>query len=185
MTQHDRTISAAELTAGLRNHDKDLFQQLYHTYSRELYLLAFRWVQDEGLAKDMVHNLFVYLWEKGHSLTITGEVRHYLFRAVTNRCINELKRRSRTVSEELLRFESDTASFYEIADYIVFQQELLKHLAPLPPRCREIFVLSRVHGLEPAEIAEKLGITLNTVYYQLSVALSTLRTALLPKKKLR
>ncbi|WP_212006516.1 sigma-70 family RNA polymerase sigma factor [Chitinophaga sp. HK235] len=185
MTQHNRTVSAAQITEGLRNQDKDVFHHLYNTYSRELYLLAFRWVQDEGLAKDMVHNLFVHLWEKGNTLTITGEVRHYLFRAITNMSINELKRRSRTVSEELLRFESDTASFYEIADYILFQQELLNHLAPLAPRCREIFILSRVQGLEPAEIAEKLGITLNTVYYQLSVALSSLRDTLLPKKKLR
>ncbi len=58
----------------------------------------------------------------------------------------------------------------------------MQHLQALAPRCREIFLLSRINGLEPAEIAEKLGITLNTVYFQLSVALKALRAQLAPKK---
>jgi len=175
-------ISAGAVTQALRNHDQGVFQHLYNTYSEELYLLAYRWVKDSGLAKDLVHNLFLHLWEKGDQITITGQVNHYLYRAITNRSINELKRRSRQVSEDALLFLSDNSSFYETADYILLQKELLQHLQGLPPRCREIFLLSRIHGLEPAEIAGKLGITINTVYFQLSVALKTLREIMQQKK---
>jgi RNA polymerase sigma-70 factor (ECF subfamily) len=175
-------ISATAVTQALRNHDQAVFQHLYNTYSEELYLLAYRWVKDSGLAKDLVHNLFLHLWEKGDQITITGQVNHYLYRAITNRAINELKRRSRQVSEDALLFLSDNSSFYETADYILLQKELLQHLQGLAPRCREIFLLSRIHGLEPAEIAAKLGITLNTVYFQLSVALKTLREMMQQKK---
>lgn len=178
-------ISASAVTRALRIRDQAFFQQLYNIYSEELYLLAYRWVKDSSLAKDLVHNLFVHLWEKSDHITITGQVSHYLYRAITNRAINELKRRSRQVGEDALQFLSDSSSFYETADYILLQKELLQHLQGLPPRCREIFLLSRIQGLEPGEIAGKLGITLNTVYFQLSVALKTLREIMQQKKNSR
>jgi RNA polymerase sigma-70 factor (family 1) len=182
MPQDDFNISADQANEGLRNRNVDIFQQIYLAYSEELFLLACRWVKDEHLAKDLVHNLFVHLWEKGDTLTITGNVRHYLFRAITNRSINELKRRSRFVGEELLQWQADPSSLNEIADYILLQKELISHLQGLAPRCKEIFMMSRVQGLEPSEIANKLGITLNTVYFQLAVALKYLRTKLQDKK---
>jgi len=183
MTWYGTDISAAIVTEGLRDRNMEVFQQLYLTYSEDLFLLAFRWVKDENLAKDLVHNLFVHLWEKGATLTITGNVRHYLYRAVTNRAINELKRQSRHVSEDILQWQADPASLYETADYILLQKEMIQLVQGLAPRCREIFLLSRVNGLEPSEIADKLNITLNTVYFQLSVALKHLRIHLLGEKK--
>ncbi|SFW17781.1 sigma-70 family RNA polymerase sigma factor [Chitinophaga sancti] len=183
MTWYGTEISAATATEGLRDRNMEVFKHLYLTYSEDLFLLAYRWVKDESLAKDLVHNLFVHLWEKGASLTITGNVRHYLFRAVTNRAINELKRQSRHVSEDILQWQADPASLYETADYILLQKEIIHLVQGLAPRCKEIFLLSRVQGLEPSEIAEKLNITLNTVYFQLSVALKHLRLHLLGEKK--
>lgn len=182
MGQEELSISAAQVTEALHNRDPLIFQQLYNACSEELYLLAYRWLKDSSLAKDMVHNLFVHLWEKGESIIITGNIRHYLFRAITNQAINELKKRRRQVGEEVLAFQRDPASLDQTADYILLQKELLAHLQGLPPRCREIFILSRIRGLEPAEIASQLGITLNTVYFQLSTALKTLRPLLLGKK---
>ncbi|WP_126246643.1 RNA polymerase sigma factor [Chitinophaga rhizosphaerae] len=178
----ESNISASLANDALRNRDVTVFQELYTTYSEPLYLLAFRWVKDSSLAKDIVHNLFAHLWDRGGDIVITGQVRSYLYRAVTNLCINELKRRKRHIGEEILRFQADDHSFFEISDYILFQQELTQHLGTLAPRCREILLLSRVHGLEPAEIAGKLGISVNTVYFQLSVALKSLRGRLGPKK---
>ncbi|WP_343667899.1 sigma-70 family RNA polymerase sigma factor [Chitinophaga sp.] len=183
MTWYGTDISAAIVTEGLRDRNMEVFQQLYLTYSEDLFLLAYRWVKDENLAKDLVHNLFIHLWEKGATLIITGNVRHYLFRAITNRAINELKRQSRHVSEDILQWQADPASLYETADYILLQKEMIQLVQGLAPRCREIFLLSRVNGLEPSEIADKLNITLNTVYFQLSVALKHLRTHLLGEKK--
>lgn len=175
--------SAEKVTEGLRHQNMDVFQQLYIDHSEDLFLLAYRWLKDESIAKDIVHNLFMHLWEKRDTITITGNVRHYLFRAVTNRSINELKRQSRHVSEDLLQWQADPDSLYETIDIILLQKEMIQLVKGLPPRCQEIFLLSRVHGLEPAEIGEKLGITLNTVYFQLSVALKYLRTHLLGEKK--
>jgi RNA polymerase sigma-70 factor (ECF subfamily) len=50
----------------------------------------------------------------------------------------------------------------------------------LPDRCREVFELSRVHGLKYAEIARALGISVKTVEAQMGKALRTLRERLAP-----
>jgi RNA polymerase sigma-70 factor (ECF subfamily) len=185
MTQDGYHISAEEATDALRGRNADVFQKIYIAYSEELFLLAYRWVKDNDLAKEVVQSLFAHLWEKGQQITITGNVRHYLYRAVTNRSINELKRRARNVSEEALQWQADEASLHEITDHLLLQKEIIRLMQGLAPRCREIFLLSRFDGLEPAQIAERLGITLNTVYFQLAMALKYLRTHLLDGKKLQ
>jgi len=185
MTHDGYHISADDATDALRSRNVDVYQKIYAAYSEELYLLAYRWVKDSDLAREVVQSLFAYLWEKGPQITISGNLRHYLYRAVTNRSINELKRRARHVSEDVLQWQADEVSLYEITDYLLLQKEILRLLQALAPRCREIFILSRFDGLEPAEIAEKLGITLNTVYFQLAVALKHLRAHLLDGKKLQ
>jgi len=48
----------------------------------------------------------------------------------------------------------------------------------LPERCREIFRLSRIHGMNNREIARKLNISPNTVENQISIALKKLRMKL-------
>ena len=50
----------------------------------------------------------------------------------------------------------------------------------MPDRCREVFELSRVHGLKYAEIASQLGISVMTVDAQMGTALRTLRERLAP-----
>ncbi|MBW8683207.1 sigma-70 family RNA polymerase sigma factor [Chitinophaga rhizophila] len=180
--RHD--ISADDATKAFRNRDADVFREIYTVYSEELYLLAYRWVKEQDLARDIVQGLFTYLWEKGPEIQITGNLRHYLYRAVTNRSINELKRRARHVSEEALQWQADTGTLHEITDHLLLQKEILRLSQELAPRCREIFLLSRFDGLEPSEIAARLDIAINTVYFQLAVALKHLRTHLLNGKRL-
>ena len=176
-------ISAEQATEALLTHNVPVFQEIYLAYSEELYLLAYRYLKDQGLAKDQVQNLFAHLWENG--AIISGNVRHYLYRAIINRTINELKRRSRFVSEEILEWEAEKEGLQEMTDHLLLQKEMMRQVQALAPRCREIFLLSRAEGIQPAEIAAKLGITLNTVYFQLAMALRHLRAHLLDGKSLK
>ena len=50
----------------------------------------------------------------------------------------------------------------------------------LPPRCREVWELSRNHGLGYEEIAGVTGVSVNTVKTQMARALRALREALVP-----
>ena len=48
----------------------------------------------------------------------------------------------------------------------------------LPKRCRDIFVMSRMKGLKHREISERLGISINTIECQMTIALKKLRAKL-------
>jgi RNA polymerase sigma-70 factor (ECF subfamily) len=53
-------------------------------------------------------------------------------------------------------------------------------IAGLTPRCREVYELSRVHGLRYAEIAATLGVSVKAVEAQMGKALKALRARLAP-----
>src|SRR5659263_394918 len=59
------------------------------------------------------------------------------------------------------------------------QQAIQKSLEKLPPRCREIFELSRLDGLSNQHISEQLGLSKRTVELQISNSLKVLRKELI------
>ena len=63
-------------------------------------------------------------------------------------------------------------------DYVIANEmsELVKKaVGNLPPRCKEIFLLSRIKGLKHGQIAEQLNLSENTVTAQLGIALRRIR----------
>jgi len=101
----------------------------------------------------------------------------YLYKIAHNLSINSLKRKSGAeyVSDEHL----NTIPMNEASiDFIFMEDEYQKAVNSLPERCRAVFTLCRFDGLEYAEIAEVLGISLQTVKNQMSKALAVLRKRL-------
>ena len=63
-------------------------------------------------------------------------------------------------------------------DYVIANEmsNLVKNAVDnLPPRCKEIFLLSRINGMKHSEIAGKLNLSENTVGVQLGIALRRIR----------
>ena len=109
-----------------------------------------------------------------------GSAQAYLFQATRNRVLNHLRHlRIEQRTEPELRGEGSSTP---PADAALVQEELSTAVQlavqALPDRCREVFELSRVHGLKYAEIARTLGISVKTVEAQMGKALRTLRERL-------
>lgn len=96
---------------------------------------------------------------------MSGRVRTLLFSPVERQEL-EFKLYS------LQKFDENSFSFFEM------ERILQQAIESLPERCREIFRLSRMEGLQNKEIAARLGISVNTVEGQMSIALRKLRVAL-------
>ncbi len=73
--------------------------------------------------------------------------------------------------------ESDVASLYELKE---FKSELDSKIKTLPPKCQEVFLLSRTEQLSYKEIALKLNISVNTVDQHIQKALRILRSVSTP-----
>ncbi len=175
------TLNEKYLIDGLKNNSKAVFDFVFTYYYSSLCAYARRWVRDEDTAEDLVQDFFVHLWIEGHRLEITSSLKSYLFASIRNRSINHLKHNQVKKQYENyitdLRSESLQSTEWEFSE-AELTELIKKAMEKLPPRCREIFCLSRFEGKNNVTIAEMLGISKRTVELQISNALKILRTEL-------
>ncbi|HEX5171293.1 MAG TPA: RNA polymerase sigma-70 factor [Cyclobacteriaceae bacterium] len=168
-----------QIIKGIREGSEAHFRQVFDAYFDALCHYAFTKLRDMDEAEDIVQGMFVKVWEKRSSLVITQSIRSYLFRAVHNHCINQLEHRD--VRQRHLTYKTSTTG-NESQPPEVFPEELEDNIRnaieQLPQQCRLIFKMSRYEELKYAEIADKLGISVNTVENQISKALKILRAQL-------
>jgi len=168
------------LVERVRAGDSAAFDAVFRQYYAHLVGYVQSLTRDQGAAEEIVQDIMLELWRRRESLPADTAFKAYLFQSARNRAFNH-SRHLRVVreSEPLLIYEAPSAP---MADAEVGGDELAVAIRDavqgLPPRCREIFELSRVEGLRYAEIATALGISIKTVETQMGKALSVLRSRL-------
>lgn len=156
---------------------------LFSHYFVPLCSVAFRMVQDSDVAKDIVQDVFVRLWENRDKLDIKTSLWGYLKRSVANASIDHTRRsyeKTKTPLAPTHDRAEDAATAEESMQAKDTQRLVDRAIGQLPDRCRLVFVLSRHEGLSYKQIAEKLGISPKTVENQMTKALKMLRVALKP-----
>ena len=169
------------LISGLKNKNKVTFDFVFNHYYSGLCAYARRWVDSPEIAEDLVQDFFVKLWINSSKLEITTSLKSYFFAAVKNKALDYLKH-TRVADDYEKKIQQITSAKDESANWEFTESELTelieKALQKLPPRCREIFILSRFEGKNNADIAELLGLSKRTVELQISNALKALRIEL-------
>lgn len=176
MEVHSEAISQL-----LAKKDEATFEQVFKTHFKSLYAYAFTILKDEAEAEEMVQQVFFKLWERTETLSITGSVTAYLYRAVHNESLNYIKHRKVRSNHRLhvvhtMKDQADHAS-KKIAEKEL-ETKLQAALNELPEQCRTIFQLSRFEDMKYREIADKLAISVKTVENQMGKALKLLRIKL-------
>ena len=167
------------IISGLKNKDKTVFDFVFTYYYAGLCAYTRRWVNDPDVAEDLVQDFFVKLWTNSAKIEITSSLKSYFFTSVKNRSVNHLKH---IKIKESFGAQAMIGQAEEYRNWEFTEPELTdlieKGMQKLPPRCREIFILSRFEGKDNAKIAEMLGISKRTVELQISNALKILRIEL-------
>ncbi len=170
-----------QLAVLIREGDQLAFEVIYWRYQRLLYALALKYLKSGELAEDAVQHIYLQLWSKRDSLSAEMSLKGYLCTSLKNHVLNAIRNHRRAILNNL-----------EIAvrtDYVSNETEKTVHLTDfsrvaaqgidqLSPRKRLIFQLRSEDGLSPREIASQLGLSINTVKFQLSQATRALRTYL-------
>ncbi|MFN8254411.1 MAG: RNA polymerase sigma-70 factor [Bacteroidales bacterium] len=163
------------------------FEAIFRKYNKRLCHYAFKFIENETVAQDIVQDIFVNLWDKKEITEIEIVLRAYLFRSVYNRCINYLEHKNMTqrhhqnINYELKRLEIDYYKSTNDQEYSLFELEIKidDAIESLPPQCRNVFEKSRLKGMKNREIAEELNISVKVVEKHISKALTILRDKLI------
>ncbi len=174
--------SNTELVKLLKKGDMSAFDIIYKKYSRRLYGFVFRYVKQEVDTEEIVQEVFVKIWQNRDKINVYSSFESFLFTIAHNETINLLKKRATEQKYvEHVKSLQQIEESYEIANEIHYkelEQKFHGLLDELSPRQKEIFKLSREDGLSHKEIAERLGISSNTVKNHLVTALSFLKNGL-------
>lgn len=169
-----------ELLERIRGGDEAAYDTVFRTWYAPLVRVAGALLKDSDAAEEVAQEVMVELWRRRHVMDTGVTLRAYLLRSVRNRALNHLRhlrvRRETTGAVEALYDEPVASDQPVVAKELAAAMKIA--LDELPPRCREVFDLSRVHGLKYAEIAESLGISQKTVEAQMGKALRVLRARL-------
>lgn len=180
--QHDtslKQLSDIALLDRLKVHDDRVaFDELYLRYWDAVYTIAVRKLEDHEQAKDLVHDVFVDIWYRRHTLDIHTSFAGYLYTTLSNRFIDIVRRRAvhTRMQEALLREQEQTSeSAYDVIAYQELESRLMTEIDNLPAAMRQIFLLSRNEQLSAQEIADQLSLSPQTVKNQIHNALERLR----------
>ena len=157
--------------------DRGSFEELFRSFFPPLMAFAKKILLDEDDARDVVHQVFINLWEKRKELDLSTSLKSYLFTSVHNRSLNVIRDRRKFSSTGVpeVAGEWDVSAQIESME---LEEKIREVIDSLPEKCREIFELSRFEGLKYGEIASQLDISIKTVENQMSKALKILREQL-------
>ncbi len=166
---------------GLRRRDKVIFDYVFNYYYSSLCAFAMQYVNDKNTVEDLVQDFFLSFWIDSSNLQINVSLKTYLFASIKNRCLDYQKHskvKEKYKNYVLFAEKDEDNSFDHFFTETELRQAIEKSLSKLPPRCREIFELSRMKGHNNQEISDILGISKRTVEVQISNSLKILRKEL-------
>lgn len=161
--------------------EEDAFCELYAAYKNRLIYFAMRFLKSREYAEDIFQDAFAVVWQGSRFINPDASFSAYLYTIVRNRILNQLRDLSNQdkLREQILSQAVNYTN--ETKDEIIandLRQFISRALQQLTPRQREIFQMSRERQMSHREIAEVLGISVNTVQESISISLRTLRTYL-------
>jgi RNA polymerase sigma-70 factor (ECF subfamily) len=167
-----------ELLGKMRNGDKLAFEIIYHRYKGLLYVHVAKHLKDQEEAQDIIHDIFLNLWQNRGVLRIEGNLTAYLYQSVRNRVINH-QLKSQRANDYVNSFMGFLAHSRVDTDHLVREKMLRERIeteiAALPEKMRIVFEMSRKEGLSHKEIAERLKLSEQSVRSHVKGALKILR----------
>ena len=171
----DATVDS-ELLSRLQNGEVQAFDELYWKYHRAVYANIFKLVKDSEATKDICQEVFITLWEKRSSLTISQSVAGWLFVVSYNKAVSYLKKNSKvtiTSIEKPLEMQPAEEPAFNVKE--VQLQLLEAALGHLSPQRRRVFELCKLQGKTYEEAAQEIKISKHTVKEYLSAAVCSVK----------
>ncbi|MBV8040154.1 RNA polymerase sigma-70 factor [Bacteroides sp. AN502] len=177
----EKQIDERSLVLRLIDGDEDAFCELYASYKNRLIYFAMRFLKSREYAEDVFQDAFTVIWQGRRFINPNTSFSSYLYTIVRNRVLNQLRDLDNQdkLKEQIL---AQAVDYTEDTKHRIMADDL-RHLIAcamqqLTVRQREVFRMSREEQMSHQEIADALGISINTVQEHISTSLRVLRVYL-------
>ncbi|WP_316839089.1 RNA polymerase sigma-70 factor [Pedobacter gandavensis] len=175
------SLSDLQLVNLLKEDDQAAFTEIYRRYAEKLTGFASSKLYSLEDSRDVIHDVFVKLWEERQSLNIDRNLEGYLFTLIRYRIVDKIRKNITREDYAGMVMSLKVSQESEVEKQIAvkeIKQSVEYALQKLSPRVREIYHLSREENLTISEIAARLQLSEQTVKNQLTFALKHLRQSL-------
>ena len=175
------------LMAGARRGDVDAFAALVRRYQDRVFTVALRLARNRATAEDVAQQAFLQAWERHHAYDQRWRVSTWLYRIVTNLCVDEHRRRARAFALSPGRDmgRPRAAHPHEALEARETRDRLNGALEALPAAQRRVLVLRYLDDLSYGEIGRICGLPVNTVKSHLLRGKAALRRDLIEWRRAR
>ncbi len=179
-----KTFSIEEINDALISGDCEVFEKLFLKHYVMLCYEAREYVKDSFIAEEIVDDVFCKIWENRLTIVIKASFREYLIQSVHYKSISYLRKtkNEHTVVEWIEENKPERYNLISLGqnplDYIIseeLEERIDFAINLLPDQYKKTFLLSRKENLKYEEIAERMGISINTVKLYIKKALTILR----------
>ncbi len=161
-----RFIDEKELLSFLKQDDEQAFVELYQRYSVRILQKLIKLVKEEEVAKELLQDIFLKIWEKRKFLDPEKCFAAYLFR-ITENLVADFFRRVAYERKLMTHLISVSSELYnhteEVMNYKEVKEILHQALEALPPQRKKIYTLCKIEGKSYEEAGALLGISSGTV----------------------
>ena len=181
LNQKVHVISDFDLVERLRFGDEVAFEMLYDRYKTQIAQNLLRLLKSESMVEDLLHDLFLKIWENRSQLDQNLSFRAYLYRIAHNMVIDFFRKAAKIKSFEKHLAVNQNLSYTHIEEIFDDHQKrdfLNKILESLSPQSRLVFKLCKLEGKSYEEISNLLGISVNTISNHLVKANKHIRAQL-------
>lgn len=157
-----QTPSDTDLVRNLRSGSRDAFEELYLRHKDALYDYCSRLLRDDARAEDVVHDLFLTIWNDAQTLKDPGSFRSWMFSIARHRALNAIRDRKSfdELSDDSLPGDDDPYSILvrnEQSDLISDLLEMIR------PAYKDLIVLKDFENFSYADIANITGLSVASV----------------------
>lgn len=161
----------------LKQGDDTAYKILYKKYYQWLCNYVFKLCENKKLAEDIVQDMLMKFYVKRKKINIKTSLKNYLFASCHNQFLQHLRKKKIKYDDlDEIKWDVITSSMNPHENV---KEDKLKQLHQLidelPPRCKEIFIKSKLEETKYKDIAVEMDISVKTVENQMSKALKHLR----------
>lgn len=168
----------------LGNGDKEAFSYIFGEYYAALCAFAEKLTGASGDVEDIVGEVFLKVWSRQQAFEDLRHLKDFLYKSTRNACF-DFTRRSIHSRERQALFLQSQDQWEAAAELDVIRMEVYRNIYreinQLPGQCRKIIHMGYIEGKTNNEIAQELGLSLQTVKNQKSRGISLLKLRLPPE----